>query len=235
MIEHDEFGYRPEPKKSNDKWYTIIASLVSVIAAVTGSNMQGKDWFLYVTVILLLLSFAVVIKDTKPIKSFMLKRHERKRIRAISKFSVEYLKFLHKFRLVDEIIKELRNLDWCDEKDTGYYLSRNALHDLEGFINNKSLSDYSKIMGLNYGLSTYIDTADIYINQCDWLVVHRFIKYKDEHDKAKVQNLIQKYIRIKEDYNEFRKNMTVVGAPIRHLSENTLSFTPKEISHPEQQ
>ena len=231
MTDFEELGLYGSSSKKSHPWGQIVISIAAVIVTFVGAKIEGYDWVLYLTIPLLLIAFVLMLSSTV-LGTYLKSRYQSyKAKKVISKSSEEYIAFLEEFKLASEITDALLNLDWGAIKRPYYRYRSNRLAELKAIVKDKRHSKFSKTIYLNHALNSFVDELDSFMQECDYLVVQRQVKYKSEHDRTKMLRLIRKYDSFRERHDSFCKkiNKVKLETHLYQFYEHIYSFVPKEI------
>jgi len=232
LTEFERREFHNVSSKPSHPWGQIFISIAAVIVTFIGAKIEGFDWVIYITIPILAVAFVLMISDTAIVKYAINKTRNYKDRKVISNKSNEYLEFFDNFKVVKDITEIISGMEWGEIKSPRYHYPSNRLSDLSVILSDKNHSKLSKAIFLNYALNVFIEEADRFIQESDYLVVQRKVTYKYEHDKSKLLKLIRKYDAFRELHDDFCKKTNEITTRIylRQFYERTFSFMPKDIA-----
>lgn len=205
-----------ESKKTS--WPEIIALLLALGASIYASSIQ-QSWFVVVPILLTVITVMFLMRDTGVFSSLVSScRAARARLAgnlAVRQNYIEYLRFVERAEIIKELMNELRNAQWRNQKTIAYIQNINSMsfenlyNEILSSTKQQKLKQIREMKLLGQRFRDYITIFN--------LCCLRFysqglregeVKYQNEDHRKRIVQLNNKYDKFVDEYNDFCRTLT---------------------------
>ena len=205
-----------ESKKTS--WPEIIALLSALGTSIYASSIQ-QSWFVIVPILLAVIKTILLLRDIG-IFNWLVRSYRTRRAQVVGnlvvgKKYIEYLRFVERAEIVKELMHELRNAQWHNQKTIAYIQNinstsfENLYNEILSSTKQQKLKRIREMKLLGQRFRDYFTVFDLCcLRLYSWGLREGEVKYQNEEHKKRIVQLKNKYDKFIEEYNNFCRTLT---------------------------
>ncbi|GAA6153333.1 hypothetical protein [Pseudoteredinibacter isoporae] len=219
-------------KKSNEitptQWLNFAIAIIGGAAALAGTGLNGPKWIIYIGIAIAIVAVLATLKDSWPLIFIKNQIHKSSDESLFADISKKYESLLDEFAVVEDLAKLISELIWEPGAQRNYNYPHNQVEHFRGILSTHKKPYALRVMYMNHILDLHVQRAEMYFSECAPSIQQRKATYKDEHQKAEMQRLLNKYYVFRDEHDSIcnKLNKNLKQQKLKPFYGRTFAFSP---------